>query len=158
MVFTKNEVDPNLYFKLFGIDPLILVMYVDDLFVTSVEDLITGHKVDLASEFEMKDIGLMHYFLGLEVCKVSGEIFFGQGKYAIEILRRFRMEDCKLMDTPMITNIKKVINLYSNLVDPRIYMNFIGSLMYLVKTRPNMCLFVKTLIQFMVEQRKVHWV
>ena len=50
-----------------GEDPLILVLYVDDLFITGAERLIQGCKQDLASEFEMKDIGLMHYFLGLEV-------------------------------------------------------------------------------------------
>jgi hypothetical protein len=93
MGFTKSEVDPNLYFILVGSDPLILVLYVDDLFLTGAEELIAGCKADLASEFEMKDIGLMHYFLGLEVWQVSREIFLGQGKYAVEILRRFRMED-----------------------------------------------------------------
>jgi hypothetical protein len=66
MGFTKSEAYPNLYFILVGADPLILVMYVDDLFLTGAKDLIAGCKVDLASEFEM-DIGLMHYFLGLEV-------------------------------------------------------------------------------------------
>ena len=50
-----------------GEEPLILVLYVDDLFITRAERLIEGCKRDLASEFEMKDIGLMHYFLGLEV-------------------------------------------------------------------------------------------
>jgi hypothetical protein len=63
----KSEVDPNLYFILVGEDPLILVMYVDDLFLIGVEEIIAWCKVDLASEFKMKDIGLMHYFLGLEV-------------------------------------------------------------------------------------------
>jgi hypothetical protein len=67
MGFTKSEVDPNLYFILVGSDPLILVLYVDDLFLIGAEEIIVGCKVDLASEFEMKDIGLMHYFLGLEV-------------------------------------------------------------------------------------------
>jgi hypothetical protein len=55
--------------------------------------------VDLPSEFKMKDIRLMHYFLGLEVWQVSGEIFLRQGKYAVDILRRFRMEDRKSMAT-----------------------------------------------------------
>jgi hypothetical protein len=65
----------------------------DDLFLTGEKELIAGCKAYLVSEFEMKDIGLMHYLLGLEVWQESGEIFLGQGKYAVEILRRFRMED-----------------------------------------------------------------
>jgi hypothetical protein len=128
-----------LYFILVGSDPLILVLYIDDLFLTGAEEIIAGCKEYLATEFKMKDIGLMHYFLGLEVWKVSREIFLGQGKYAVEILRRFRMEDCRPMATPMVTNMKKVITSYSELVDPRIYRKLIGSLMYLVNTRPDIC-------------------
>jgi hypothetical protein len=67
MGFTKSEVNPNLYLIQVGEDPLILVLYVDDLFLTGAEKLLVSCKRDLASEFEMKDIGLMHYFLGLEV-------------------------------------------------------------------------------------------
>jgi hypothetical protein len=65
--FEKSEADPNLYFIVVGEDPLILLLYVDDLFITGAERLITSSKESLASEFEMTDIGLMHYFLGLEV-------------------------------------------------------------------------------------------
>jgi hypothetical protein len=68
------------------------------------------------------------------------------------------MEDCKLMATPMITNPKKVMTLDSELVDPRIYRKLIGSLMYLVNTRTNICFAVSTLSQIMVELRQVHWV
>ena len=67
MGFTRSNVDPNLYFKVDREKPLILVLYVDDLFLTSVDPLIHQCKRELASEFEMKDLGLMHYFLGLEV-------------------------------------------------------------------------------------------
>jgi hypothetical protein len=158
MGFTKSEVDPNLYFILVGADPLILVMYIDDLFLIGAEELIAGCKADLSTEFEMKDIGLMHYFLGLEVWKVSGEIFLGQGKYVVEILRRFNMEEYRPMATPMVTNLKKVITSDSELVDPRIYRKLIGSLMYLVNTRLDICFVVNTLSQFMVELRKVHWI
>ena len=77
------------------------MLYVDDLFLVGSKRLIGMCKEDLALEFET-DIGLIHY-LGLEVWQQPGEIFLGLGKYAVEILRRFRMEDCKLMFTPMIT-------------------------------------------------------
>jgi hypothetical protein len=53
---------------------------VDDLFLTRDENLIIGLKRELASEFEMKDLGLVHYFLGLEVWQRSDEIFLSQGK------------------------------------------------------------------------------
>jgi hypothetical protein len=61
----KSEADPNLYYIVVGEDPLILLLYVDNLFITGVEILINSCKESLASEFEMNDIRLMHYFLGL---------------------------------------------------------------------------------------------
>ena len=65
--FTRSNVDPNLYFKVVQGKPLILVLYMDDLFLTGADPLIHQCKRELAAEFEMKDLGLMHYFLGLEV-------------------------------------------------------------------------------------------
>jgi hypothetical protein len=60
--FTNSEVDLNLYFKIMNNEPVILLLYVDDLFLTREEKLITECKRRLASEYEMKDRGLMHYF------------------------------------------------------------------------------------------------
>jgi hypothetical protein len=68
------------------------------------------------------------------------------------------MVDCKPMATPMITNLKKVTASDPKLVDPTLYMPLIGTLMYLVNTRPDICFAVNTLSQFMVEPRQGHWV
>ena len=65
--FTKSKVDPNLYFKVMDDEPAILLLYVDDLFLTGNEKHIVECKKNLAEEFEMKDLGFMHYFLDLEV-------------------------------------------------------------------------------------------
>jgi hypothetical protein len=73
--FTKSDADPNLHYKVAADSSLILVLYVDDLFLTGAEQLILECKRELAFEFEMKDPGLMHYFLGLEVWQRSNEIF-----------------------------------------------------------------------------------
>ena len=68
----------------------------------------------------MKDIELMHYFLGMEVWQEDGHIFLGQGKYAVvekyavDILKRFQMEDCR----PMTANWKKLMTFEGELVDP----------------------------------------
>ena len=67
MGFEKSEADPTLYYLVDGEDPIILVLYFDDLFIIGEGRLIQRCKLGLASEFEMKDIGLMHYFLGMEV-------------------------------------------------------------------------------------------
>eukprot|EP00253_Pinus_taeda_P025224 PITA_25224 len=89
--FTRSDADPNLYFKVKDDKPLILVLYVDDLFLTGADPLIHKCQRELASEFEMKDLGLMHYFLGLEVWQKLGEIFLSQGKYVVKILKRHKL-------------------------------------------------------------------
>ena len=68
---------------------VVLVLYVDDLFLTRDEDMIVKCKRELAREFEMKDLGLMHYFLELEFWQGPDKTFLGQGKYTIDILQRF---------------------------------------------------------------------
>ena len=67
--------------------------------------MIADTKRKLVVEFEMKDLGMMHYFLGMEVWQKVDGISLGQGKYAVEILKRFRMMDYKSMTTPMASNL-----------------------------------------------------
>eukprot|EP00253_Pinus_taeda_P027248 PITA_27248 len=102
--FMKSEVDASLYHIVVEGKFLIIVFYVDDIILTGDEKLIKSCKEDLAKEFEMKDMGLMHYILGMEVWQGDGYLFVSQGKYANEILRRFRMESSKPMETPLAGN------------------------------------------------------
>jgi len=108
----------------------------------------------------MKDLGLMHYFLGLEVWQRQGEIFLAQGKYTVDVLKRFGMMDCKSMSTPMVTNLRKLhdSDSGSDLVDPTMYRQLIGSLMYMIHTRPDICYAVIAMSQFTTEPRQRHWV
>jgi hypothetical protein len=156
--FTKSKVDSNLYFKVMNDELVILLLYVDDLFLTREENLITDYKKRLTSEFEMKDLGLMHYFLGLEVGQSPERIFLNQGKYAIEILKRFEMLECKYMNTPMETKLKILVDTSSELIDATLYKQISGLLMYWMNTRPDICFSMNTLSQFLVEPRHVHLV
>jgi hypothetical protein len=119
--FTKSKANPTLYFKIMNNEPVILLLYVDDLFLTGEENLITECKKRLASEFEMKYLGLMHYFLGLEVWQSPERIFLNQGKYTVEILKRFDMLECKPMNTPMEAKLKLLVNTSSELIDATLY-------------------------------------
>ena len=65
--FIKSDADPNLYYLIVENEPLILVLYVDDLFFTISLGLIKNYKRNQETEFDMNYLGLMHYFLGLEV-------------------------------------------------------------------------------------------
>ena len=102
--FTKSEADANLYHIVVEDKLFIIALYVDALILTGDDQLIKSRKEDLVREFEMKDMGLMHYFLGMEVWQGDGDLFVSQGKYANEILRRFHMESCKPMKTPIAGN------------------------------------------------------
>ena len=68
--------------------------------------MIANTKRNLATEFEMKDLGMMHSFLGMEVWQSTDGVFLGQGKYSVEILKRFGMMDCKEIATPMASILK----------------------------------------------------
>ena len=103
----------------------------------------------------MKDVGLMHYFLWLEVWKGDWELFVSQGKYANEILRWFHMEKCKPMQTPLAGNWRKEDATSGEVVTANVYWQLVGSLMYLVNTRPNLCFVVNQLSQAMVRPTKL---
>jgi hypothetical protein len=156
--FTKSKEDSNLYFKIMNNEPIILLLYVDDLFLTREENLIIECKKRLASEFEMKYLGLMHYFLGLEVWKSPKNIFLNQGKYTVEIFKRFNMLECKPMNTPMEVKLKLLVDTLSELIDATLYRQIIGSLMYLTNIGPDIYFSMNTLSQFLVECRHVHLV
>jgi hypothetical protein len=121
--FNKSVTDPNLYYHTVGDESLILVLYVDDLFLTGSERLIAECKRVLTYEFEMKDLGMMHYFLGLEVWQRANEIFPSQGKYTVEILKKFGMTDYKSMPTRMVMALKKMNDASTDPgeIDPHLY-------------------------------------
>ena len=135
---------------------MILLLYVDDLFLIGEDGLITDTKRNLVVEFEMKDLGIMHYFLGMDVWQSTDGVFLSQGKYTVEILKRFGMMDCKAMTTPMASNLKLLSDASSESVDATMYRQMIGSLMYLMNMRPDIFFAMNTLIQFLTDPRDVH--
>ena len=118
--------------------------------------MIADTKRKLDAEFEMKDLGMMHYFLGVEVWRNADGIILGQGKYVVEFLKRFRMMDCKAITTPMASNLKLFSDASLEAVDAMMYHQMIGSLMYPTNTRPDICFVVNTLSQFLTDRRDVH--
>ena len=105
--FTKNEANMNLYHIVVEGKLLIIIFYVNDLILTGDDKLIKSCKEDLARELKMKDLVLMHYFLGMEVWQGYEELFVSQGKYANAILKKFHMESSKPMETPLAGNWRK---------------------------------------------------
>ena len=77
----------------------------------------------------MKDLGLLHYFLGLEIWQPKGGLFVSQGKYALEILEKFHMQRCKPIDTPISNGWRKEDATSAEVVDATVYRQLVGSLM-----------------------------
>ena len=82
----------------------------------------------------MKELGLMYYFMGMEVWQGDGEFFVSQGKYANNILKRFHMERCKPMETPLAGNWRKEDATSGDVVEAIVYRQLVVSLMFLVNT------------------------
>eukprot|EP00253_Pinus_taeda_P018996 PITA_18996 len=155
--FTKSEADAKFYHIMVEGKQLIIVLYADDLILKGDDQLIMYCKEDLAREFEMKDMGLMHYFLSMEVWQKDGEVFVSQGKYANEILRRFHMDKFKPMQTPLTGNWRKEDATSREVVEATMYWQLVGSLMYLMNTQPDLCYAVNQLSQAMVQPTKLFW-
>ena len=120
--------DSNLYFKVEGGKPVMLLLYVVDLLLIGKEKLIKDEKRKLVAEFEMKELGMMHYFLGMEVWQSTNGVFLGLGSCIIEILKRFGMMDYNEIATFMALNLKLLCDASSESVDATIYRQMIGSL------------------------------
>eukprot|EP00253_Pinus_taeda_P009503 PITA_09503 len=123
---------------------------------SSDEKMVNPCKEDLARELEMKDLGLMHYLLGMKVWQGDEELFVSQGKYANEILKKFHMESNKPMETPIEGNWRKKCATLG-VVETTIYRQLVGSLMYLVNTRLDICFAVNQLSKAMVKPTKLYW-
>lgn len=156
--FTRSNSDPNIYFKVFQGMPLILVLYVENLFLTGSESSMIECKMELASKFKMKDLGFMHYFLGLKVWQRLNEIFISQGKYVLKLLERFGMIECKSLPRPMEMSFKKLCEQATtcDLENPSKYRKLIGVMIFLVNTHLYICYAVNTLSQFMTEPLHAH--
>uniref|UniRef100_A0A2N9GBB0 Integrase catalytic domain-containing protein n=1 Tax=Fagus sylvatica TaxID=28930 RepID=A0A2N9GBB0_FAGSY len=133
---------------------ILLLVYVDDIIVTSNTPSVLSRLVSrLSSEFSMKDLGPLHYFLGIEVIPFSGGLFLSQQKYARDILARSSMTGCNPIGTPLAQkhNLRRDDPI---LVDATNYRSIVGALQYITLTRPDLTHAVNmALIAFLGPQR-----
>ena len=148
--FQKSLSESTLYVKKIDDDVLIVSLYVDDLLVTGSNlQQIERFKQDMMQAFEMSDLGLMSFFLGMEIKQSRGVIFIGQEKYAKEILKKFQMENCKPTATPMNQKDKFSKEDGTARVNEEKYRSLIGCLLYLTATRPDILYATNLLSRFM---------
>ncbi|KAH9303948.1 hypothetical protein KI387_008352 [Taxus chinensis] len=156
--FKRSHSDPNLYVKSTNDDIVILIVYVDDLAITGSGDAAI-HKVksDLCTAFDMTDLGLLHYCLGVEFWQQDHLIFISQVKYATNLLQKFKMYDCNSSSTPMEVGLKLSAHDDSPPVDETLYRQLVGSLIYLTTTQPDLCFAVSYLSRFLSKPKLIHW-
>ncbi|XP_058208312.1 uncharacterized mitochondrial protein AtMg00810-like [Rhododendron vialii] len=113
-------------------------------------------KESMMAEFEMSDLGMMHYFLGIEVVQLPAGIFISQKKYVQEILDRFQMKNCNSVSTPTKFGLKLTKDHDGKKVDSTLYKQIVGSLMYLTATRPDIMFSVSLISRYMENPTELH--
>eukprot|EP00253_Pinus_taeda_P036552 PITA_36552 len=134
------------------------VLYVDDLLITgSSASVITNIKTSLHKRFSMTVMGLLNFFLGLEIHQRDSGITISQPKYARDLLARFHMSDCKPAATPFLSGIKLENGKDTPLVDCTLYRQLVGSLLYLTHSRLDLSYVVGAVSRYMQEPHELHW-
>ena len=100
----------------------MLLLYVDDMIITS-DDLSGIQELNdfLSQQFEMKDLGHLSYFLGLEITYSTEGLYITQAKYASDLLARARLTDSKTVDTPFELNAHLTTSGGKPLFNPSLY-------------------------------------
>lgn len=134
-----------------------LLLYVDDIVLTASSSRLLHHiQQRLFAEFLMKDLGSLHYFLGISVTRSSSGFFLSQRQYAEELLDRANMVECKPSPTPVDTRAKLSASDAAPVTDPSEYMSLVGALQYLTMTRPDLAYAVQQACLHMHDPRDQH--
>lgn len=155
--FCQSNSDHTLFLKHRRGKVTTLIVYVNDMIITGDEtEEIAKLQKQLATEFEMKNLGGLKYFLGIEVARSKQGIFLSQKKYILDLLCDVGMLDCKPADTPIVQN-HKLGELPSKvLADKGRYQRLVGKLIYLSHTHPDIAYAVSVVSQFMHQPSKDH--
>jgi len=135
----------------------VLIVYVDDIVLTgNNEEEIRRLKLLLSKEFEIKDLGLLRFFLGMEVARSSKGISVSQRKYVLDLLKETGMIGCKPVETPMDPNTKLGAQTNGGAIDKGRYQRLVGKLIYLAHTRPDIGFAVSVVSQFLNNPCEAH--
>ena len=113
--FTTSRVDSSLFVYHSPHSVIYLLLYVDDMVITGSNSSMLSSLIDrLAKEFSMKDLGDLHYFLGIEVVRNDKDLFLNQAKYELYLLTRAKLVDCKTISTPFLVDLISPIPVLPN--------------------------------------------
>ncbi|GJX98707.1 ribonuclease H-like domain, reverse transcriptase, RNA-dependent DNA polymerase [Tanacetum coccineum] len=156
-VFQKCALEQAIYTKTSKDLTLLIGVYVDDLIITGApKKEIDKFKAQMKEKFEMSDLGLLAYYLGIEVTQANGDISIKQSAYASKILKEAGMIDCNETLIPMDPGTRLTKITEGTMVDSTEYRSIIGCLRYLLHTRPDLSYSVGLLSRFMQEPKEQH--
>ena len=154
--YLQSNADHTLFYKHATSKVAILIVYVDDIVITGNDIAeIVDLKKYLAQEFEVKDLGQLKYFLGIEISRGPKGMFLSQRKYVLDLLKETGMLGCRLAATPIEQNCRLSKDVGTP-VDKECYQRLVGRLISLSHTRPDIAFAVSVVSQFMHDPRSSH--
>ena len=150
MGYQQSKYDYSLFINKSSTDTTLVAIYVDDIMITGSNTSEISHlKQQLNTLFGIKDLGQLHYFLGLEVIHTAKDIILSQKKFTNELLRDFGSLSFAAVSTPLPLNWKLNPDDGDLLPNPFLYRTLVGKLNFLTHIRPDLSYTAQTLNQFM---------
>lgn len=157
MGFVQSKADPSLFIFRKGRDCAYLLLYVDDILLTTSSTALLRRVIDkLRTAFPMTYLGKVHHFLGIKAEFNTKGLFLSQAVYAEDIIARAGMTDCKPLATPVDLKSKLSIHEGKPLDNPTFYRQLAGALQYLTLTRPDIAYAVHQVCLYMHNPREPH--
>ncbi|CAL9000527.1 unnamed protein product [Prunus brigantina] len=155
--FVHSHSDASLFIHRSSSCTVYVLVYVDDIIVTGFETQSVHRFLDqLCSTFDSRRMGELNFFLGMEITRFPDHLFISQTRYAVDLLKRFNMTDCKPCPTPLPSDTRLSCMDGDPLSDPSTYRSMVGGLQYLTLSRPDISFAVNQVCQFMHNPRSSH--
>ncbi|XP_022158454.1 uncharacterized protein LOC111024938 [Momordica charantia] len=156
--FISSHHDSALFVNCTSVGRILLSLYVDDMIITGDDyDGIESLKSDLSRCFAMKDLGMLRYFLSIEVAYSPKGYLLSQSKYIADFFDQARLSNNRMVGTPLEPNARYSSSDGVPLSDSSLYRTIVGSLVYLTVTRPDIAHVVHVFSQFVTTSTTVHW-
>nr|KYP60202.1 hypothetical protein KK1_015653 [Cajanus cajan] len=158
MGFHSTKNDTSLFVRFSKTTTLMILIYVNDIIITgSSKEEIRSVISFFHDMFSLKDLGSLHYFLGVEVTNTKkGNLLLTQTKYLKEILYKASMSDSMPQPTPMLANLKSIENETTSVPDPSYDRSIVGALQYLTITQPDISFTFNKVCQYMHRPQEHH--
>eukprot|EP00268_Persea_americana_P069010 TRINITY_DN9713_c0_g2_i1.p1 TRINITY_DN9713_c0_g2~~TRINITY_DN9713_c0_g2_i1.p1 ORF type:complete len:230 (+),score=29.01 TRINITY_DN9713_c0_g2_i1:27-692(+) len=155
--FAQSSYDPSLFLRHTSTSIIVLLVYVDDIIIMGIDaEMIKTLQASLSNSFHIKDLGPLHYFLGLEIQQNSNGLFINRHKYTVDLIDLADLQSSSPVDTPLQIDLKLSKDDGTLLPDPHMYRRLVGSLVYLTIARPDISYAMNLVSQFMSAPKHLH--